>query len=269
MRDGFTDHYLILGVDPDCREEEIRKAFRKRLLEIHPDKTEHPKDPDEMRSLLLAFEVLSDNDRRDSYDNMWKIVAGKDPELSSIPHVTESGRPAARVRSVFYLLLEQRNEEALERLADLEPGSRLLLRNHLDSGEFVDACFLLGEIDEGRKDWHGALEWFEELIRVEQTRNVKRPCYSEALERAKKLLLKRTTGRLDPRVGLEYLRRAEVLGLDRAGHAEVAKKRASCYLEMEMKVEASKHFKEFMRLQPRAKGVDRLKSALQGYLDDE
>jgi curved DNA-binding protein CbpA len=109
------------------------------LLEVHPDKTEHPKDPEEMRALLLAFEVLSDNDRRDSYDNMWKVVAGKDPKLSSIPHVTESGRPAARVRSVFFLLLEQRNEEALERLAELEPGSRLLLRNHLDSGEFVDA----------------------------------------------------------------------------------------------------------------------------------
>ncbi|MDE0959308.1 MAG: J domain-containing protein [Planctomycetota bacterium] len=269
MKNGFVDHYLVLRVDPDCRQEQIRVSFRKRLLEIHPDKTEHPKDPEEMRALLLAFEILSDTERRDNYDNMWKIVAGKNSDLSSIPHVTESGRPAARVRSVLFLLLEQRNEEALERLSELEPGSRILLRNHLATSEFVDACFLLGEIDEDRKNWSGALEWYEELIRVEQPRNVKRPCFTEAMERARKLLLKRTTGRLDPRIGLEYLRRAEILGLDRAGHAEVAKKRASCYLEMEMKVEAAKHFKEYLKLQPRAKGVDRLKSALQGYLEDE
>ncbi|MEE2855921.1 MAG: J domain-containing protein [Planctomycetota bacterium] len=269
MRDQFHDHYLVLGIDPACSADDVRSAFRKRLLEVHPDKTEHPIDPHAMRSLLDAFEVLSDPDRRESYDKMWRLIAGKDPDLSSIPHVTESERPAARVRSILFLLLEERNDEALERFQELEPGARTLLRDHLTTGEFVDACFLLGEIEETRKNYTGALEWYEALIQVEHARTQKRPCYPEARERAQRLLLRRTRVHIDPRVGLEFLRRAELLGLDRTGRAEVAKKRAICYLEMEMKVEAARHFKESIRLQPRTKGTDRLRSALEGYLDDE
>ncbi len=269
MSSGFIDHYRLLGVDPDCSAEDVRQAFRKRLLEIHPDKVEHPRDPEELRQVLEAFEVLSDDQRRDRYDQMWKIVISQDPDQSAIPHVTESDRPSARVRTVLYLLLEQRVDEAMDRLMELEPGARLSLRKHLTAGEFVDVCFLIGEIEQDRKNFSAALEWYEDLIRVEATRNQKRPCYAEAKERAQRLLLKRTGGRIDPRIGLEYLRRAEQLGLDRVGQAEVAKKRAACYLEMEMKVEAAKHYKETLRLQPKSRGLDRLRKALEGYLEDE
>jgi len=269
MRDQFHDHYLVLGLDLGCSADDVRSAFRKRLLEVHPDKTEHPIDPDAMRTLLDAFEVLSDPGSRESYDRMWQLIAGKNPALSSIPHVTESERPAARARSILIMLLEERNDEALKRFQELEPGARIFLRDHLTAGQFVDACFLLGEIEENRKNYKGALEWYEDLIRVEQPRTQKRPCYSEARERAQRLLLRRTRIHIDPRVGLEFLRRAELLGLDRAGRAEVAKKRAICYLEMEMKVEAARHFQESIRLHPRTKGIDRLRAALEGYLEDE
>ena len=114
MSSGFVDHYRMLGVDPDCSSEEIRQAFRKRLLEIHPDKVEHPRDPEELRMVLEAFEVLSDDPRRDRYDQMWKIIVSQDPDQSSIPHVTESDRPSARVRTVLYLLLEQRVDGSID-----------------------------------------------------------------------------------------------------------------------------------------------------------
>jgi curved DNA-binding protein CbpA len=105
MREQFHDHYLVLGLDLGCSADDVRSAFRKRLLEVHPDKTEHPIDPDAMRTLLDAFEVLSDPGSRESYDRMWQLIAGKNPALSSIPHVTESERPAARARSILFLLL--------------------------------------------------------------------------------------------------------------------------------------------------------------------
>ncbi|MGE4618169.1 MAG: J domain-containing protein [Planctomycetota bacterium] len=267
--DGFQDHYLYLGVDPDASEDQIRVAFRAKLLEIHPDKSVHPRDPEEMRTLLEAYEVLTGADSRTAYDKIWKVISPLDPNhISAIPHVTESERPTAKARSVLFLLLEERGEEALERIGDLQPGGRLFLRQHLSTDEFVDACFLIGELLETQKKWVMALEWYEDLIRVEESRNHHRPCYPEARDRARRLLLKRTSAQLEPRIMLEYLRRAEILGLDKMGRTEVAKKRAQCYLQMDMKVEASRHLEEVLRLQPRARGLDRIREALDGYMDE-
>lgn len=266
---GFRDHYLQLGINPDANEEQIRVAFRAKLLEIHPDKSVHPIDPEQMRLLLEAHDVLSSNETREAYDRLWKIVTPHNSDGSqTIPHVTESERPAARARSVLFLLLEERGDEAMDRIEEFKPGGRLFLRQHLTTSEYIDACFLVGELLENQKKWVNALEWYEDLIRIEEARKHNRPCYPEARDRARRLLMKRTRADLDPRVGLEYLRRAELLGLDKMGRIEVAKKRAHCYLQMEMKVESARHLSEVLRLQPNARGMERMLQALQGYLDE-
>ena len=67
-------------------------------------------------------------------------------------------------------------------------------------------------------------------------------------------------------MALEYLRRAEQLGLSRLERVEVCKRRAQCYLSLDMKNEAAKHLREALELQPQAKGVRRLREALADYL---
>ena len=262
----FQDYYSILGLSVDCTSDQIKAAFRKKLLEVHPDKSEFPRDPDEMRLLLEAQEVLSQPDSRDRYDRMWNIVY-REELASRLPHVTESERPAAKARSILFLLLEQRTAEALDRLEELGPGARLFLRKHLTSDEFVDSCFLIGEYHEGVKQRSRALEWYEDLLRTESARQSHRPCYPEARDRARKLLLKKVGKDTDPRVALEYLRRAEHLGLDRAATGEVARRRAACYLEMDMKVEAGRHLAVALKILPRSKILKELEEELGEYLD--
>ena len=61
--------YDFLGVDRDASMAEIKKAYRKQALLNHPDK--NPGDADAERRFLqvtMAFEVLSDVDRRERYD---------------------------------------------------------------------------------------------------------------------------------------------------------------------------------------------------------
>ncbi len=263
----FQDYYSVLGLEVDCTQDQIKAAFRKKLLEVHPDKSEFPRDPDEMRQLLEAHDVLSQQDSRDRYDRMWNIVF-REENADRTPHVTESDRPAARARSILFLLLEQRNSEALSRLDDLGPGARLFLRKHLTDDEFVDACFLIGEFHEDLKQQSRALEWYEDLLRAESKRQSHRPCYPEARDRARRLLLKKVVKNTDPRVALEYLRRAEQLGLDRSTKGEVARRRASCYLEMDMKVEAGKHLSIAMKILPKSKMLNELSEMLEGYWND-
>ena len=108
-----------------------------------------------------------------------------------------------------------------------------------------------------------ALEWLEHLLREERGRRRHRPCYNEALDRMKRLLIRRTVGELEPRAALEYLRRAETLGLDRSQKAETAKRRCQCYLDMGMRQEALRHLEIAKSLQPSSKGLARLREALQ------
>jgi molecular chaperone DnaJ len=63
------DYYAILGVPRDASPEDIKKAFRRLARDTHPDA--NPNDPmadARFREVAEAYEVLSDPDRRRSYD---------------------------------------------------------------------------------------------------------------------------------------------------------------------------------------------------------
>ena len=62
-----SDHYQTLGVERDATQEGIRKAFRRRAKECHPDCAESLGD-EQFRELNKAHEVLSDPASRRSYD---------------------------------------------------------------------------------------------------------------------------------------------------------------------------------------------------------
>lgn len=64
-----TQLYDLLGVDPYATLPEIRKAFRKMSLKLHPDKNRDDPDAEEKyRVILEAYEILSNPERRKLYD---------------------------------------------------------------------------------------------------------------------------------------------------------------------------------------------------------
>jgi molecular chaperone DnaJ len=64
----MSDHYQVLGVDRSASQEEIKKAYRKLAREMHPDVNPDPKIQDRFKEITAAYEVLSDPDKRSSYD---------------------------------------------------------------------------------------------------------------------------------------------------------------------------------------------------------
>lgn len=64
-----NDYYEVLGVSRDASETEIKKAFRGLARELHPDVNDHDPDAEEkFKEAAEAYEVLSDADRRRTYD---------------------------------------------------------------------------------------------------------------------------------------------------------------------------------------------------------
>lgn len=63
------DYYDILGVGKDADDSAIKKAYRKKALQYHPDKNPGDKEAeDKFKEAAEAYEVLSDKDKRARYD---------------------------------------------------------------------------------------------------------------------------------------------------------------------------------------------------------
>ena len=63
------DYYEVLGVGREASEAEIKKAFRGLARELHPDVNDHdPEAEEKFKAAAEAYEVLSDSERRRTYD---------------------------------------------------------------------------------------------------------------------------------------------------------------------------------------------------------
>ncbi|KAH0830469.1 hypothetical protein J3R83DRAFT_1894 [Lanmaoa asiatica] len=84
-----TKYYDLLEVAPDASENELKKAYRKKALRLHPDKGG---DPELFKEVTHAYEVLADPEKRSIYDTRGEAglseqggMGGMDPQVSHFP----------------------------------------------------------------------------------------------------------------------------------------------------------------------------------------
>jgi len=65
---GTKDYYASLGVSKDASEAEIKKAFRARARETHPDVNGSHDAEEQFKAINEAYDVLSDPQKRQMYD---------------------------------------------------------------------------------------------------------------------------------------------------------------------------------------------------------
>jgi len=68
------DYYEVLGVDKSASEDEIKKAFRKAAVKHHPDR--EGGDEDKFKEINEAYEVLSNSEKRQRYDQFGHAGVG-------------------------------------------------------------------------------------------------------------------------------------------------------------------------------------------------
>ncbi len=62
------DYYEVLGVERGTDKKDIKKAYRKLAMKYHPDVNDEPEAADKFKEISEAYAVLSDEEKRNTYD---------------------------------------------------------------------------------------------------------------------------------------------------------------------------------------------------------
>ena len=115
----FEDYYSIIGVPFNATAEQVRRAYRARAMQWHPDRNPNLVDATErMQTLNRAGAVLMEPERRRAYDVQWRRQRG-----GARGHAQRRER-AIRRRQEARERAQQRREAARERAQQRREAAR-------------------------------------------------------------------------------------------------------------------------------------------------
>lgn len=203
------NHYETLQVPQTASKSEIHSAFRKLVKIYHPDK--NPKRvkwaESQMRELLEAYRIVSNEDLRQSYDRTLRT------RRETVSFVERMSRKAddmrAQAQLVLHYLLEGQYDDGVtlyERLLTRRAG--FCMSNHLDEYDYLDSLFLLGEAYEYRREWRAAARHYWKAYEMEKNGPKKRYFFEELQDRLRVLFSQRLVQGLSPEDALRNYERA-------------------------------------------------------------
>ncbi len=72
----YQNYYRTLGIDRDASGDEIKQAYRRLARKYHPDVSKEPDAEKHFKAVKEAYEVLSDPEKRATYDNLGQWAGG-------------------------------------------------------------------------------------------------------------------------------------------------------------------------------------------------
>lgn len=155
--------YDTLNVAADADHETIKKAYRKRAIETHPDKGGNK---EEFQTVALAFSILSDKEKRERYDKTGKINGAAAFSQETEEQILEGRAASVAISTVFRVYKEMTSRGHFH--VDLFDTAKKALR--MEIGQFKDR--IRSERDEIREH-----EKFMKRVRLKKSS--KRPPFVE------------------------------------------------------------------------------------------
>ena len=138
----MLNHYELLGISPGASASEIKKAFRKKAKQLHPDIT-GSQQSEEMQKLLKAYEALSNLNQRFEFERIYAKYTKKS-EFNYRTWLKEQGDPQSMAKLIFYDLLRLDEDRAIETWQE-QGGLDFQLDKNLERADWMDCQYILAE----------------------------------------------------------------------------------------------------------------------------
>ncbi|MHC4502258.1 MAG: DnaJ domain-containing protein [Planctomycetota bacterium] len=254
------DYYEILGVRKDASPEEIRASFRRLAKKYHPDRNASRAKwaEQKIRQIIQAYDTLMDRDSRAAYDRKLRCELDPDEDAYRQSLRERIGDPHAEARLILEDLLNERGEEALavfeqacERSSDFDLGK------YLETRDYLDSLFLLGEEYERAGDWKRALEFYHKVYDLERDSPTR--FFLETLkERIRDIYCKKLARRSSPADAVAVYEKVLTLGIPKKTEAYIHKKIAEAFFRASQHKKARAHLCKAFALEPKLKGAQKI-----------
>ncbi|MBA7585730.1 Chaperone protein DnaJ [subsurface metagenome] len=263
----MVNYYEVLGIDPVCSTGEIKRSFRKRAKELHPDlKYANRQYSDEkMRNLLAAYETLSNPQKRSAYDRAFAIHFSK-PRFNYREYLrSRSDDLISQSKLIFYHLLNSEANEALQLYDSLSQSrSDFSLERCLGREDYMDCVFLMAEALETNGEFIRASELYKHLCLLEAEQPYFHHFLDEIIERLRSITCFKMVAILPPQTSIGFIEELIRFNFSRKDNAFFYKKIAEIYCSLGQMHLALSYLDEGLKLDQKLPGVKKLKEKI-GY----
>ena len=163
----MKNYYDLLGISREASPAAIKKAFREKAKQLHPDIAGNAND-EAMRRLIGVYEVLSNPERKAEYDKAYNRFE----KTSSFDYRTwlkEQDDPVSQAKLIFFELLHLEEEQAIE-IWRKNGGLDFKMGKYMEREDWLDCQYILAEELDKRGFSFETFKLMAEVIAQERAR---------------------------------------------------------------------------------------------------
>ena len=271
----MEDCYKILGVPANASMAEIKRAYRKKAKELHPDTSGEDgtfatgsgkENLEAFHRLVQAYEILSDFQRRAMFD-MSRIMGQRYTTSSKSKNsfdyrqwLISRSDPESRSKLIFFDLLHNREDDAVEEFIRMSSSSvNFSLSDWFTREDFMDIGFILCEELVLRSKYYDAALLLIQIIAMEQRFSYFRHFFPEVLLLARNVLFFRLEGFVSDELALDAWEQALDLALSNKDDAALLVRMTGAYVRMHDYATAKICLEEALKLDSKVKIKNQLR----------
>ena len=230
----MKDFYKILGVRKEATLAEIKRAYREKVKNLHPDLTGDLSRRDEFNEVVHAYRVLADTHQRSIFDESFFFRAKTNPHNAQsfdyYKWLSDREDYESRAKLIFYTLMHNKEDEAVAEFKRMQTNhADFTLKDFFTREDFMDYGYILAEELVLREEFYDAFILLEQIIKMEYSYSYFYIFFPEVINFTLTILKRNIDGVISDELALDVYERALDLELGRTNDSFFLKKMSEEY----------------------------------------